>query len=314
MAENTLLVADPESLSSGVKKLVADFPLRDHSHPKELKKLAEYIKQQLMASEPKSILATFDIEVELVPFKVGEHEYYNVVAKLGPPTKQRIVIGAHYDTAGPFPGADDNASGVIGLIEIAKLLAHLNLRNRIELVAYSLEEPPYFATSEMGSAVHARSLKAEGAEVFAMISLEMIGYFSDKPNSQEFPSEELRAVYPSVGNFISVVGRVGEESLTNCVSNAMKEQVGLPVYHVNGPLEMKGIGFSDHLSYWRNGFPAVMVTDTAFFRNKNYHTENDLPETLDYQRMGKVIQGVFKAVWAIDGGCKSVSQPLKSPN
>ena len=139
-----------------------------------------------------------------------------------------------------------------------------------------------------------------------MLSLEMIGYFTDNPNSQDFPSEELKAIYPSVGNFISVVGN--ERVLTECIATAMREQVGLSVHHLISPADLTGIAFSDHLSYWRAGYPAVMITDTAFFRNKNYHTAGDLASTLDYQRMSKVIESVLRVIRKLDTGCTLISK------
>ena len=144
----------------------------------------------------------------------------NVVARVGPEDGDRIVLGAHYDTCGPLPGADDNASGVAGLIELTRLLAAASPKTRVDLVAFTLEEPPYFRTRNMGSAVHARSLA--GARLRGMIAIEMIGYFTDAPNSQAYPSPLLRLAYPSVGNFIAVVGRFGDGGLTRTISRAMR--------------------------------------------------------------------------------------------
>lgn len=148
----------------------------------------------------------------------------------------------------------------------------------------------------MGSAVHARSLAESGTSVRAMICLEMIGYFSDAPNSQRYPIGALGVFYPSTGNFISVVGRVGGGGLVRTVKRAMTASSPLPVYSINAPSFVPGIDFSDHLNYWKEGFPAVMVSDTSFYRNGNYHTVDDTADTLDYQRMAQVVVGVHAAV------------------
>jgi Zn-dependent M28 family amino/carboxypeptidase len=227
---------------------------------------------------------------------VDGKSYRNVIAQLGPDTAERIVVGAHYDTAGPLPGADDNASGVAGLIELAHLLGKQQLPMRVELVAFTLEEPPYFRTTGMGSSVHAESLRKQNIRVRAMLCLEMIGYFSDVANSQHFPAAILQALYPSKGNFISVVGRFGEGLLVRRVKSAMRKASPLPVHSINAPSFVPGVDFSDQLNYWAAGYDAVMITDTAFYRNPNYHTAYDTAEKLDYKRMGRVVEGVYAAV------------------
>jgi hypothetical protein len=169
---------------------------------------------------------------------------------------------------------------------------------QVDLVAYTLEEPPYFRTPMMGSAVHARSLKQQGHAVRAMVALEMIGYFSDAPNSQSFPSPILKLFYPTKGNFIAIVGKVGQGAVVRRAKRAMRGASALPVYSINAPRFVPGVDFSDHLQYWAAGYQAVMITDTAFYRNPRYHTAHDTPETLDYTRMAMVVQGVYAAVLA----------------
>jgi Zn-dependent M28 family amino/carboxypeptidase len=229
---------------------------------------------------------------------VDGRTYRNVIALFGPDTKERIVVGAHYDSAGVQPAADDNASGIAGLIELAYLLGQISLPVRVELVAYSLEEPPYFRTPGMGSAVHATSLKAHGIPVRIMFALEMIGYFSDRPDSQGFPLSIFKLFYPSRGNFIGIVSKLDHGLVVRRVKKAMRQATSLPVYSINAPRFIPGVDFSDHLNYWQAGYPAVMITDTAFYRNKYYHTIHDTPDTLDYERMALVVQGVHAAVLA----------------
>ena len=172
------------------------------------------------------------------------------------------------------------------------------MTHRIDLVAYTLEEPPYFATALMGSAVHARSLKEKGTEVRLMISLEMLGFFSDEKNSQRFPFPQMSWWYPTVGNFIAVVGdqSINGRRMTRSVRSGMKRGSSLPVYSINAPTTLPGIDFSDHRNYWAEGFPALMITDTAFLRNGNYHQVTDTPDSLDYTRMAQVVEGVYRAL------------------
>jgi Zn-dependent M28 family amino/carboxypeptidase len=220
----------------------------------------------------------------------------NIVATFGPETPERIVVGAHYDTFMDYPGADDNASGVAGLLELARMLGQAPPSLRVELVAFTLEEPPFFRTDAQGSAVHAESLRAKDVRVRAMLNLEMIGCFSDAPGSQAFPLPLLKLWYPDTGNFIVVVGQLGRGALVRDVKRAMRGASDLPVHSINAPAFIPGVDFSDHLSYWERGYPAVMITDTAFYRNPRYHTAQDTPATLDYARMAKVTDGVHAAV------------------
>lgn len=256
----------------------------------------EVIKLDEAAKFIRGELVSTHARVSDQAFVVGGHTYRNVIASFGPENGDRIIVGAHYDTADSYPGADDNASGVAGLLELARMLGSSHLPVRTDLVAYTLEEPPYFRTAMMGSAIHAKDLKANGVRLRAMISLEMIGYFSDENDSQTLPMAILGALYPSRGNFIAVVGNIGSGLLVREIKAAMTKATSLPVYSLNAPSFFSGVDYSDQINYWKEGFPAVMVTDTAFLRNKNYHTGRDLVETLDFQRMGDVVQGVHAAV------------------
>jgi peptidase M28-like protein/PH (Pleckstrin Homology) domain-containing protein len=278
---------DPTKLETHVRTLSQSFVPRDESHPENLDRCAAYIRQEFERANAR---------VSEQPFTVAGKTYRNVIAHFGPETKEMVVVGAHYDTAGPLPGADDNASGVAGLLELARLLDNRQLPIRVELVAYTLEEPPFFRSEQMGSAMHANALKREGAVVRVMFSLEMIGYFSDARDSQHFPSSAFSLFYPTEGNFISVVGKIDDGMLVRRIKKAMTGAISLPVYSINAPRLLPGVDLSDHLSYWLAGYPAVMITDTAFYRNANYHTPDDTAERLDYRRMGQAVEGVFAAV------------------
>jgi hypothetical protein len=281
---------DPGRLRSHVMQIADPSSPRDYSHPRNLDETARYIHQALQEHS----LEVFD-----QPYIVNGIGFRNVVAGFGPREGPRVVIGAHYDVAGPRPGADDNASGVAGLLELARALGATAPSSRVELVAYTLEEPPFFRTPHMGSAVHARSLRASGASVRAMISLEMIGFFTEERESQHFPLAALRYVYPRTGNFIAVVGKIGQWETVRRIKLAMRKASDLPVYSINAPVWMPGIDFSDHLNYWAAGYPAVMITDTAFYRNDRYHTPRDTQDSLDYEQMAKVVQGVYCAIQAL---------------
>lgn len=278
---------DPRRLEAHVRVLSESMTPRSASRPDNLDAVAAYIREEFRRAGGRVVDQ---------PYQVGNVTYRNVIAAFGPETKERIVVGAHYDAAGPYPGADDNASGVAGVIELAHLLGKTELHVKVELVAYSLEEPPFWSSEHMGSAVHARSLKKEGAEVRAMIVMEMIGYFSDAQGSQRFPVSALGLFYPSQGNFIAVVGKIGEAMLVRRIKRSMLEASTLPVYSINAPRSIPGVDLSDHMNYWEEGYPAVMITDTAFYRNPNYHTAADTAEKLDYYRMAQVVEGVYAAV------------------
>jgi Zn-dependent M28 family amino/carboxypeptidase len=284
------MTVSPARLEAHVRTLSETLVPRSFTYPENLDRAAAYIAEQFRGAGGM---------VSEQPYQVNGRTYRNVIARFGPDTRERIVVGAHYDAAGEFPAADDNASGVAGLLELARLLGSNTPPMQVELVAYSLEEPPFFRTPYMGSAVHATSLKQQGVRVRAMFSLEMIGYFTDAPSSQRFPIGLLRAFYPSEGNFITVVGKLGNGRLVRRVKRAMRGAGPLPVHSINAPRLVPGVDFSDHVNYWDAGYDALMITDTAFYRNPNYHTALDTADTLDYRRMAMVVEGVQAAVLAL---------------
>ena len=270
-----------------MKKLSVDFYPRSFDHVAKLARTAAYIEEQFKEA---------GAQVSIQDVVVDETRYKNVVARFGPERGRLLVIGAHYDSHGGTPGADDNASGIAGLLELAHLLGKSAPGRPVELVAYTLEEPPHFRSPHMGSVWHARALKAEGRDVELMLSLEMIGYFSDSPGSQAYPLAAMKLAYPDRGNFIALVGQFGDFGLSRSVKAAMSGASDLPVYSLNAPAFVQGVDFSDHRSYWAQGFPALMVTDTAFMRNQNYHRPGDTFDKLDYKRMAMVVQSVYAVV------------------
>lgn len=222
--------------------------------------------------------------------------YRNVIAVFNPQGEAIQVVGAHYDVCGEQEGADDNASGLVGLLQLARMLDHTQLRDRLELVAYTLEEPPFFRTEMMGSFKHAQSLAERKVKVSGMICLEMIGYFSDKKKSQDYPVGGMSAIYGSTGDYIALVSKMKQSEFVKNFIRDFEASDRIKTKKLEAPVNMTGVDFSDHLNYWHFGYEALMVTDTAFYRNKNYHEKGDVMETLDLARMACVIEAVFAAI------------------
>ena len=272
-----------DSLRAHVEQLASLDPPRNIQNPGSLDKALCYVERAF---------SSMGMPPARQSFSVDGTEYSNIIAEVNPEKSKTLVIGAHYDVCGRTPGADDNASAVAGLLELARIVHQHrdSLDFRVVFAAYANEEPPFFGTERMGSWVHARSLKEEGAEVRLMICLEMIGYYTDEKGSQRYPSFILKPFYPSRGNFIAVVSDFGSRSFLGPIRNALKKR--LPCRTLAGPKKLPGLAFSDHRNFWKAGFKAVMITDTAFFRNPNYHQISDTPETLDYGKMAAVVAGL----------------------
>ena len=230
------------------------------------------------------------------PYKINDIEYKNVVCVFGNQNDKTIVVGAHYDVCGNQDGADDNASGTVGLLELGKLLKGKKLNYRIELVAYTLEEPPYFRTQNMGSFIHAKSLYQNKTDVYGMFCLEMIGYFDDSKKTQDYPIGLMSLFYGNRGNYITLVNKFSKGKFSRKFNKQFKKQRLVDTKRFTAPAKLPGIDFSDHLNYWNFDFSAFMITDTAFYRNKNYHQVTDTIETLDLLRMSKVIESVYQTL------------------
>lgn len=272
-------------LEAHVKALSIDITNRNFNNPAQLNKAAAYIRAQW---------EEMGLRVEDQIFEVGGKTYRNVITHFPSAQKTeagKYVFGAHYDVAHDLPGADDNASGTAGLIELARFLKDKPLTRDIDLVAYALEEPPNFGTQNMGSFIHAESEYEKGAKIDLMLSIEMIGYYSDEPGSQDFPLPILNLFYPSKGNFIGIVDKLSSRRATQ-VKRTMRRATDLPIHSINGPEALQGINYSDHLNYWHFGYDAVMITDTSFYRNKAYHTKDDTADRLDYENMAKVVTAI----------------------
>ena len=301
---NKSFSADPDRLKKWVDILAGQIGPRPFSAPAKLKKVADTLRAHL---------SDLGYSVLFQEFTYRGERYFNVVASpqgedpMGRVPWPVLVVGAHYDTVSSTPGADDNASAVAGLMELAGMLAASHPRG-LRLVAFCLEEPPVFRTRNIGSYHYASYLKGTGQPVTGMICLEMIGYFSERPNSQRFPFPFMKRMFPTTGNFIALVGNNKSRNFTLRIKELFSKGTSMPAVSLNAPAIVVGIDLSDHWSFNRHRIPAVMVTDTAFYRNPHYHRPSDLPYTLDYQKSAQVVDGVASAVLGITGDVQGQSK------
>ncbi len=249
-----------------------------------LQAAADYIRKNLQE-------ASYSISEQT--FSAHGHSVSNLEARLEGTgaAQETVVVGAHYDSVPGSPGANDNATGVAAVLELARALRNFQPRRTLRFVLFVNEEPPYFQTGEMGSLVYARELRRRQIPVVAMISLETIGYYAEAPGSQEYPLL-MGFFYPDRGNFIGFVGNTASRELVRRVVRRFRETTKFPSEGLAAPDGLPGVGWSDHWSFWQVGVPAIMVTDTAPFRYSYYHTPYDTREHLDYERMARVVDGV----------------------
>ncbi|HSI17320.1 MAG TPA: M28 family peptidase, partial [Sphingomonas sp.] len=252
-------------------------------HPAALERSASYIEREL---------AGMGYAVHRQWFEADGHQVRNIEVMIGPgvPDARTLVVGAHYDSAYDAPGANDNGSGVAALLELARAMAGQNSRAtmRFRLVFFVNEEPPYFQTHKMGSYVYATHLAATDERVAGMLALETIGYYSDRPHSQRYPFP-LDMLYPDRGNFIAFVGMTSSRGFVRKTTGAFRDTARFPSVGGSAPGFLQGIDWSDHWSFAQTGVPALMITDTAVFRYRFYHTANDTPDKVDYDRLARVV-------------------------
>ncbi len=272
---------------------------RDYRDTATLDRIAALISQELQG---------LGLAPTMQTFTAAGRTYRNVHVLIGDPSVPRVVVGAHYDSCEPLPAADDNASGVAVVLELARLFAQHRPPSAVELSFWPLEEPPFFRTESMGSFVHAQSLAQSRTPVKAMLSIESVGYFRTEPGSQHFAVPGAKLLLNDVGEDIYVVSDFSAIGLLRTVKRAMRSSSTVPVRSITAPKFIPGVDWSDHQGFLLHGFPAVMITDTAPNRNPNYHQPTDTPDTLDYPRMAQVAQGLFEAVWAL------ASSAGKAPN
>lgn len=268
-----------EELQKHVVMLAQNIGERNYLAYENLRKSAEYILNEFK---------NYRLNIKVQEFKYLGKKFQNIIGGQEQKQDSVIIVGAHYDTVVGSPGACDNASGIAMLLVLAKIFAKkIGDLHGIEFVAFTNEEPPFFQTPAMGSMIFAKQAKKEKAAIKAMLCFESVGYFSDRPNSQNYPFG-LSFFYPNKGDFIAVVGNIQSQDLLKKTVKNLKLQTDLKVESLIGFNFIAGVDFSDHASFWKYGYPAVMLTDTAFYRYPFYHSEHDTQEKIDYGMLSKL--------------------------
>jgi Zn-dependent M28 family amino/carboxypeptidase len=288
------------ALERHVQVLAGDIGERNVFRPGALHAAAAYIAQQW--TERGCAVTRQDYQVRGVPCANLEVALAGCVQ-----ADEIIVLGAHYDTVRNSPGADDNASGVAALLEIAGMLRVVSSRYTVRCVAFVNEEAPFFFRGDMGSLRYARAARLRGDRIRVMLSMEMLGYYRDEPGTQRYPPL-LRRFYPGRGNFIGFVSNLRSARRLRWIVDAFEASSDFPLEAAALPWWVPGVALSDHSSFWRHGYPAVMVTDTAYLRNPHYHTPDDVPATLDYGRMAAVTRGLATSLASLGPGGSSPHQ------
>jgi len=289
-------IALREQLRANVQKLAGEIGERNMWHYAQLNAAAEFIESSFTQA---------GLRTRRDSYEMRGQPCHNIEAEIPGNRPEIIVIGAHYDSVFGSPGANDNGSGAAALLALAQRFAARETERNparrtpnktLRFVAFVNEEPPYFLSGEMGSQVYASRCKERGDKISAMISLETIGYFSDAPHSQTYPSPGLGLFYPKVGNFIGFVSNVKSCALLRRVIALFRKNAKIPSEGASLPAFIPGVSWSDQWSFWQHGYPAIMVTDTAPFRYPYYHSSNDTPDKLDYDRFALVVSGMEKVI------------------
>ena len=276
-----------EELRSDVRMLGAEIGERNISRYPQLTAAADFIENSFSSAGLHPRRDTYELQGKTC---------HNIEAEIRGSSSRIILVGAHYDSVFGAPGANDNGSGVAAILALARRFAARSTSSTLRFVAFVNEEPPYFQTKQMGSFVYASRCKAAGDQISAMISLETIGYFSDAPRSQTYPAPGLGMFYPTTGNFIGFVGNVRSGALLRRSIALFREQAKIPSEGAALPSFIPGVAWSDQWSFWQHDYPGIMITDTAPFRYPHYHTANDTPDKLDYDRFALVVSGVEKII------------------
>jgi hypothetical protein len=282
-----------ERLEAHLRALTEIIGERSVRFPENLTKTAEYIQ---------SFYEDTGIAVHREPYDYSDFKVANVVAEIssGPPPSRRYLLGAHYDSVSGTIGADDNASAIAVQLETARglkeLLGQESLDLAVTFVSFALEEPPAYGTRYMGSRVYAKKARNEQKKIDGMICLEMVGYACYEPGCQQYPFPLGFFGYPKEGNYIGIVGNFKSGGFTKTLFKALQKNPELPVIKLKIPFNgwiLPAVRLSDHASFWDQGFKAVMITDTAFFRNPHYHRSSDTMEKLDYRFMAELVESLL---------------------
>ena len=285
-------VALREELQADVLKLAGEIGERNMWHYTQLNAAADFIENSFSRA---------GLQPRRDSYEMHGQACHNIEAEIRGASPRILLVGAHYDSVLGSPGANDNGSGVAAMLALARRFVGRKTEHTLRFVAFVNEEPPYFLSNEMGSFVYAGRCKARGDKISAMISLETIGYFSDAPHSQNYPSPGLGLFYPKVGNFIGFVGNVGSRALLRRSVALFRKHAKITSEGAALPAFIPGVSWSDQWSFWRNGYPGIMITDTAPFRYPHYHSSTDTPDKLDYDRFTLVVSAMEKVIGDLVG-------------
>ncbi len=283
----TLFAMLEERLKNHVRVLSYEIGERNYIIYNALERSASYIKKTFESYDYRPVEQTYS---------VGDRVYRNIIATKVGKYENSIIVCAHYDSVSHYPGADDNASGVSGMLELSRLFSQETPKKTIKFIAFTNEEPPWFRTRYMGSYVYAREAKNKKEKIEEVLCLESIGFYSNKEGSQSYPLL-LYPFYPKRGNFIAVVSNLFSIGLVRKIVEEFKKHSSFPIEHLSAPvLLFPEIGLSDNWSFWQFDYKAVMITDTAFYRNPYYHTPKDTYNRLDYKSMAEVVRGLYRVL------------------
>ena len=291
------MTADEKGLAEAIRadltRLAVDIGERNVFRGDRLQDAARFIEESLAG-------AGYTVRSE--EYEVCGQVCRNLEAerKGGTHPEEIVVVGAHYDTVTNCPGADDNGSAVAGLLALARAFAGRSPARTVRFVAFTNEEPPFFMTPKMGSRVYSSGCRGRGDDVVSMVSLEMLGYYDPAKGAQAYPFP-LSLFYPNRGDFIAFVGSLSSRRLVRRTVRAFRRHAQFPSEGAVLPSVLPGVAWSDHWAFWQEGYPAIMVTDTAFFRNRHYHTSEDTIDKLDLDRMARVVAGLEHVVADLAG-------------
>ncbi len=266
---------------------------RNLIHYSALDKARQYIVEQMMSFNSNFTFQQYCFEKKL---------FQNlVIEKIGDRIPEEIlIVGAHYDSVMDSPGADDNATGIASLLEIIRLLQNYVNQRTLRFVAFTLEEPPFFGTEQMGSHVYARSCREKNENIVGMVALEMLGFYTERKKSQKYPSYDMKDHYSNKGNFIAVVGNEDSRQLTINFAEHLKKTSLIKTETIIPFSRAHGIHLSDHSSFWKYQYPAIMITDTAFYRNPHYHEITDAIDTINFRYFTRVVYSLAHALKKLD--------------
>jgi hypothetical protein len=286
-------------LKADVRMLADDIGERNMHRPGSMATAAEWIKLRLRE-------AGYEPQVHSYTLRgsgYGGESADNLIAEVPGhgPADEIVIIGAHYDTVPGSPGANDNGSAVAVLLALAEHFAERRQERTLRFIAFANEEPPFYLSEDMGSHAYARKLREGNEQVHAMIALDGLGFFSNKPGSQQFPVPGISLAYPDRAEFIAFVTRMRDRSVLTRALGSFREHASIPSEGAVLPSIVPGVGWSDHWSFWQHGYPALLVTDTLPFRDPHYHGPGDTPQRLDFDRMARVAEGLKAVISELAG-------------